>query len=308
MDCLHQKANGPFNMPRFSLSVMATLLRRARRVYREEGVRSTATKISSYIIRRTFHTLGTWGLYNSKRYISFLRWKNSGFSRYHAIADPFKIVPADPESIKYVTGRGPNPGRFQWQDIGMIADGDWDQSSERVDELPVVRALSERFEEGRNWDEIDFIQRVKREARQGNALWRGCTSEDDVRTQCHAVDNLYAAIAEHDYQSKKELIMATEEIPSSRQQIPTQFEPYDEVVVDISRDGEFLFVDGRHRLAIAKILEIDEIPVRISARHAEWQQVREMLHETPSEDVPAAVKQHLDHPDLQALIDAEKEM
>jgi ParB-like chromosome segregation protein Spo0J len=39
------------------------------------------------------------------------------------------------------------------------------------------------------------------------------------------------------------------------------------VEVCIGRDGEYLFVDGRHRLAIAQYLKIKEIPVDIVYQH-----------------------------------------
>ena len=44
----------------------------------------------------------------------------------------------------------------------------------------------------------------------------------------------------------------------------------DDILIDVSRDGELLFVDGRHRLSIAKILGIDKIPVRVLVRHEKW--------------------------------------
>lgn len=43
-----------------------------------------------------------------------------------------------------------------------------------------------------------------------------------------------------------------------------------EILVDVGRDGELLLVDGRHRLSIAKILGLDEIPVVKHVRHEQW--------------------------------------
>ena len=39
--------------------------------------------------------------------------------------------------------------------------------------------------------------------------------------------------------------------------------PWDEVQVIQRKDGSFLFVDGRHRLAAAQVLKVPEIPVLI---------------------------------------------
>lgn len=42
------------------------------------------------------------------------------------------------------------------------------------------------------------------------------------------------------------------------------------MLVDVGRDGTLLFVNGRHRLAIAKLLDVDAIPVGVLVRHADW--------------------------------------
>ena len=43
-----------------------------------------------------------------------------------------------------------------------------------------------------------------------------------------------------------------------------------EIEVCISRHGDVIFVDGRHRLCMAKILNIKEIPVIINMWHYEF--------------------------------------
>ena len=58
-----------------------------------------------------------------------------------------------------------------------------------------------------------------------------------------------------------------------------------EVEVAISREGEVLFVDGRHRLSIAKILEIKEIPVIVDLWHKKYmdriKDITDMKYITP---------------------------
>ena len=43
-----------------------------------------------------------------------------------------------------------------------------------------------------------------------------------------------------------------------------------EIIVHIARDGSFLFDDGRHRLSIAKILRLTQVPVLVLLRHRDW--------------------------------------
>jgi len=93
------------------------IIHRALLVYRNEGVTSTINKSARFVLRYIRHVLGTKGLYGSQRYRELLHWWNS--RPYSAVADPFKIVHVDPTDITHVTGRGPNPGRFQWQDLSV---------------------------------------------------------------------------------------------------------------------------------------------------------------------------------------------
>ncbi len=50
-----------------------------------------------------------------------------------------------------------------------------------------------------------------------------------------------------------------------------------EITVNIGRNGEYLFQDGRHRLAIAQILGLNLVPVKVLVRHEKWQELRELL-------------------------------
>lgn len=66
---------------------------------------------------------------------------------------------------------------------------------------------------------------------------------------------LYDKIKNAGYQSQKQL---------------RTLRPWDEVRVCIGRNGDVLFHDGRHRLAIAKALEIERIPVVVTRIHKSW--------------------------------------
>lgn len=278
---------------------MQSYLRRAHRVYKQEGSGALLSKSARFLLRATKHKIGLVGFYNSDYYLRVLKWSNSGYGQYKALADPLKIIYVDPSSIKYVTGRGPNPGRFRWQDIGTIAAGDWDKNNESFEDLPVVQALRQRFEHNTPWEEIEFIQHVMQEAKRGNPVWRGCTSADDVKEACKEVDELYEQIKNEGYRTQQELL-SDEDLsgdPLSR------FRRYDEVTIDIARDGRLLFADGRHRLTISKILDLDSIPVRISARHREWQLVRERFAKNDSiSEISEEFHLYKSHPDLEDIL------
>ncbi|NGM67800.1 hypothetical protein G6M89_02040 [Natronolimnobius sp. AArcel1] len=234
---------------------LSSIFGRLRRVYAEEGLRSLVGKSISYVYRSTLHKAGLIGLYGSDQFLELLQWKNAGFGHYNA--EPFEIVEVDPSEIEFVTGRGPFPGRFRWIDIGTVSGGDWDRSTERVDDLPVVRELMQRFDQENAWSEVSPPA--------SDADGESMTFAAEIDRE--AVDRLYASIAADGYKRKRGLLKQNGHESTAAH---PRFEPYDEVVVDIGRDGELLFVDGRHRLAIARCLNIDRIPVRIAARHREW--------------------------------------
>lgn len=271
------------------------LLDRARRVYRRHGLFFTIKKSVIFCSRAVLHWIGKRGLYANNGFIRVVRWHNVRASL--TTEDPFRILEVDPKSIQYVTGRGPNPGRFQWLDVGLVQGGKWDESESRFDELPVVQALRDRYDSDQSWEEIDFIRRVIDEADRGRIIWRGCESAKDVREACQRVDRLYKSIKKDGYRSKRVLVEAEEQTPDKFVH-GDGLNRYDEVVVDIGRNGEFLFVDGRHRLAIAKILDIDEIPVRVSVRHTGWRKRRELINKLGPSSIPDDLEHH---PDLQTV-------
>jgi len=274
---------------------MREYIDRARHILYNQSFIEVIRKGSKFTPRYIRHNLGKSGFYRSQYYRDILLWLNS---RSQPTPNPFTIIYVDPNKITYVTSRGPNPGRFQWQDLGKIQAGNWDQSNLRVDDLPVTQALKQRFENKREWHNIEFIQYVLKQVDQGIVRWRGCRTEADVMDACAEIDALYEQIKIDGYRSKKELVEAGACSPDIWD--GDGFNQYDEVLVDISRDGQFLFVDGRHRLTIAKILEIDKIPVRVSARHAAWQELREEIAETEPSALPEHLKQYLEHPDISA--------
>ena len=277
---------------------MRALLRRATQVYHEEGFVPTIEKSMRFVPRYLRHVLGVKGLYGIDHYQRLLLWWNA--RPYADTINPFAVIDIDPTKISHVTNRGPNPGRFQWQDIGRVQGGSWDRSDDRVEDLAVVRALRRRFEDGEEWEDIEFIQHVLEQIERENVIWRGCNTKSDVWEACERVDELYENICDQGYLRQRDLIEQNE-ISPDKYVTEDGFNRYDEIVVDIGRDGQFLFVDGRHRLAIARILGIERIPVRISARHTQWQRIRETICNMPQSELPAEDRRYLDHPDIKQL-------
>jgi len=269
-------------------------------VFQNQGMLLAIKKATHFTLRYTRHILGKKGLHRLRSYHEFLVWWNSGRGQYSSIANPFKIIHVNPSSINYVTGRGPNPGRFQFEDIGLISGGNWDKTNDSFDEIPVVKSIFKRYCEQVDWDEIQYIHDIKSGKITGNGRYHS-NSTSKLRQHCKAIDDLYQNIEQNGYQSKETLIQ--EEISDEDKFIKNDgLERYNEVAIDIGREGQFLFVNGRHRLAIAKILNLDKIPVRVCARHKKWQEIRETISKTPRNRLPKNTKKYIEHPDLQDII------
>ena len=112
-------------------------------------------------------------------------------------------------------------------------------------------------------------------------MW-GCTSEAGFRTRLAGLEQLFDELRANGYRSQAEL--GSDDLA-------------DEVRVGIRRDGRLLFLDGRHRLAMARLLELDEIPVNVVVRHREWVRFRHTISDyiRPRR---GRVYQVIDHPDL----------
>ncbi len=282
---------------------MKQLVRRALAVYQDEGISSTVAKSIRYLRGSIHHTLGKAFLYGNPHYHALLIWWNGGRGCYDALADPFRIYLIDPKRINYLTNRGPNPGRFKWQHLGLVQAGTWDIPTDRFEDIFLYQGLTERYEKDVPWNETAFIERVREQVANGTNEWkRKFRSEEDIQRTCNRVDALYHSILEQGYKTQKELLDAGE-INLDKETYPAVCLAHNEVAVDIGRDGQYLFVDGRHRLSIAKILGLEEIPVRVSARHTQWQAIRERVAAADDpQKLPDSITQHLDHPDLQDVL------
>lgn len=189
-------------------------------------------------------------------------------------------------------------GSHDWRDHGMVVGGNWDLSIERFDERRVPMAIREHFVEGRPWCQTTLYcqHAALLEGRwdptwgkKPSKLYRRVTSVAKLDERLAMVDELYKSICERGYISEKEL-QPTDSIDGE----------VHEITVRIGRHGDLLFQDGEHRLAIAKILNVPQVCVRITARHPQWVQFRRELRDY-ADKIGGKLYQPLLHPDLSDL-------
>lgn len=197
--------------------------------------------------------------------------------------DPFRLFFVDPDRITRFTGREFPVWISRWTDFGAVMDGDWDQRddppvnpsfrgshaslylAERFSETPLYRGLTDHFVDGVPWEDVDFVtELVDRVQSTETSVWQGFTTPEGIHQYCHKLDQLYRNMRDQGCLSMRELNVRQDRLMSFRRVMEN------EILVDISRTGELLFVTGRHRLSIAKILGLDRVPVAVVVRHPEW--------------------------------------
>jgi hypothetical protein len=176
--------------------------------------------------------------------------------------DVNKVHWVSPQSVVYCSLR-----EFSVYDFkGRVIDGDWDRLEKRFEDLDLFIALVQVCTEGEKWFDTILYQRLLDRLNKGDMLW-GCRGKDDLDRRCEYIYSLYQKIKQEGYRSQ-------EQLRSSHK----GYDPFEEEVgVAIARCGDLLFGDGAHRMAVAKLLGLKEIPVKITVRHPEWLRFRKEL-------------------------------
>jgi len=191
--------------------------------------------------------------------------------RFEAPIDPYRILRVDPGRIERVPRVFPGP---KYRYAGAVAGGDWDRTDRRFADLDVCRAYERHFEEGAPWQDTEFYDRVTAEIANGEVRW-DCSTREEFDRRCERLDRLYERIRDHGVLSQAELARSGIDDPiGGRQRLKTERFKH-EITIHVGREGELLFADGRNRLAIAKVLDLDEVPVRVLVRHRDWQATRD---------------------------------
>lgn len=215
---------------------------------------------------------------------------------YRHEADPYATIDVDPTQIEYK----PVENWSKWSHMGDIRGGDWDRPGTYFPDTALYRSLEAHFTDGVAWEDTEIYQKALNRIEAGDLAWNASFNVEEVNERCEHLDDLFETIRDEGFKSQPEIRgKPNREIVLSR-----KWDHFmTDVVVHISRDGQFLFCDGRHRFTIARILGLDSIPVRVVVRHKQWQEIREEIGDARStSELPDRVRRHLDHPDVQDLL------
>ncbi|GEM_PF-383040 len=277
-------------------------LQRAHTVYAHEGLRGLARASTAFAIRRpVVHPQLHWAI--ASAYYS--RICANDVAAWPHGPDPFVLEWVDPDRIRRHTRREYPPYRDRLELFGAVRGGDWDRRTsptvdptyegppaslflaDEFEDSTLYRSLEARFNRAVPWSETELIRAATAllEADSPERVWHECTTMTEIRARCRHLDTLYEQIRTLGYRSERERIGVDPEIGFRHVM-------RNEITVDVGRDGELLLVAGKHRLAIAKLLDLEAVPVVFLVRHPEWMAHRERVATGEDQDT---------HPDCRAL-------
>lgn len=263
-----------------------------RLIYHREGINGVA--------RTTFRRLGEAG--------ALLSYRTNIWSQQSSEELP-TILHTDPSSLHWKTTFSKRQFPTKDRDVRTdqspfigIFSGPWDRFKRPWDSSLHHRSLVMRFVKGQPWQSTPFYKKNLRRIQSGLTGEAGVATVEELDARCEEIDALHRSIHDYGYRSQTELLEDGALPRGSSITIDGREYP-NECRVGIGRDGEFIrFSGGRHRLSLAKILDIEAVPVLVVLRHARWERIREFFERANSVDeVPEAVLQYKDHPDIHGL-------
>lgn len=253
---------------------------------------------------------------NIKRKVSGIIDSKLNCRRYgESWPDSYKIINVKPEEVNYMLV--PGFRRSLYHKTTHIVGSSWDinrsdntlmyvarmednnfenQKLIKYENYGFYNSLKAHFDDGISWENTDFYQWAINNAESSSVYY----NKNSIKERLNKLDSLYNHIAENGYRSQQELSNDDSD-PFNSDTSPCP--EHNEVWVNIGRDGEIIFETGRHRFSIAKILNIEKIPVRVFIRHKKWQNVRKNVCFEDSSDYFYRMSSiNKDHPDLRDVI------
>lgn len=137
---------------------------------------------------------------------------------------------------------------------GQVLSGDWDTGSLKFNQLIEFKAIYDHINGIKNWKKSKFAKRSANYIKKGEKA-KGFTNVDEFLIQREKqINNLISSI------QNKGLLSVKHTQDNSRK--------FDDISINVGRHGQLLFNNrGVHRLSIAKIINIEIIPVQVIIWH-----------------------------------------
>jgi hypothetical protein len=284
----------------FVVAAVLTSLREVHATYRLAGFVGVFTRVSGHLAE------------NLRGYAWAIRNRNTDDCSAANLPTVIEIDAADLEyqslfTREHFPTKDSDTARSPVHDepvVGIVG-GRWDRFRILWAETRIHRSLRTRFVDGAEWAETEQYRYAATRIDTGLDDWRSSTPADLDR-RCADLDALYESMADEGYVPQTELLERGDEtmetVSAAMKPIcGTEF-PH-EMRVGIGREGALIrFSAGKHRLSIAKLLDLENVPVVVVVRHERWAAIRNAFDAADSlADVPPAYRQFDGHPDLRAV-------
>ncbi|MGW9332746.1 hypothetical protein [Bosea sp. NPDC055594] len=157
---------------------------------------------------------------------------------------------------------------------------------------------------GKKWEETEFYNNVIRLIDRGESMW-GCRDTETFKKRLYSdIQDLIISLSKHGYLTQSEFMELSKangqaDDPGKTFKIGDYYDktdPTNEIKVGIGPLGEIIFLEGQHRLAAARLLQIPEVPALVAFRHEAWASLRRAVKSLSSKEETAL---RVDHPDLE---------
>lgn len=160
--------------------------------------------------------------------------------------------------------------------------GDWDLNTSYFENNIIYKSLKDFLFETTTWNKTELYDFLIDSLNNNSPKW-GCTSIELIEKRGEYLKNLFNYIKETG-------------------NIPNGFYKEDDICVSIDRNGEFIFAkNGTHRMCIAKLLNIKNIPVRVYRIHEDWTNYKLDVENLCQKLWNGRTYQNLPHPDFSEI-------
>jgi len=168
--------------------------------------------------------------------------------------NPIEIIYIDPKSVtKTVSRYDVSLSSVTVNHFGKIEDGKWDLDGYEIDTYGLIYPILKQYLKNIPLDEIPEFNANLAYIRTGGQP-DNCRSASDYRKKWQEIIGLCEQVKQDGYKPQSQLSCGR---------------PLNEVRVQISREGKYLFEDGIHRLIITQLLDIQRIPVIVTRVHTD---------------------------------------
>ena len=234
--------------------------------------------------------------YDANKIFYRKRWRATrDIGSYTPPPDPTRIIHVNPHDIdlqhRNHVRKGEKYKAYEniGSDIGCIFNDDWEYQS--IHQHLNFRSTYNHFRHDVSWENTDYYKHYKQRWKENEKDSLTYKNDEELQERLNQIDTLFKRIKQDGYRTQRELL---EQNPYNIRYFPRMLG--DEITIDIGKNGEFVLVDSKHRLAIAHALELEEVPVIIVGRHQKWMKMWELM--TERVDKPDLADDIRNHPDF----------